>query len=93
MLTRPVSSENKSNASIDIESGLETTKESQNLRKSTFVFGSVTLVVSLGKDCSDSGKRCINDGMRDSHKIDPVSSAPTIYLLKVWSFGLKVRHL
>ena len=47
MLTRPVSSEYKSNGSIDIESGLETTKESQNLRKSTLLFGSVTLVVSL----------------------------------------------
>ena len=47
MLTHPVSSEYKSNGSIDIESGLETTKESQNLRKSTFAFSSVTLVVSL----------------------------------------------
>ena len=56
MLTCPVSSEYKSNGSIDIESGLETTKESQNLRKSTFVFGSVTLVVSL---------RTKKDGIRE----------------------------
>ena len=42
-----VNSEYKSNGSIDIESSLEMTKESQNLHKSTFVFSSVTLVVSL----------------------------------------------
>ena len=69
-----LSSEYKSNGSIDIESGLETTKESQNLRKSTFAFSSVTLVGPRSESLKkkkrrDWGKRCINDGMWDSNKI------------------------